>query len=325
MDQVEPGVLHRPVLARLLDRVEDEVHPGVPGHVGRHLPPEPVPGADHRLHLVGRQAQGPAVVRVRQSVEGGRLFPVRLAHEGGAVEDPAVHGDLERPDPDPVVAVGEPERQRPDRLLRPRRGAVGRQADGHVRPDGEPAGLLELLVGPVSLDVRPPLADAGDPDRVVRPVDLHHSVQRLLLGDRPGRQELLGQPLRVLQHPGRLAVGPLDDLAAGRVGGVAGDARGLEGGGVEHLHLPGGVLPVEHDRAVRGGRVEVGPGRHPPLADAGDVHPREPDPLPGGDRGRLLPHPVLDLGDRAELDERVDRLTRGRRRRRGRGTRSARG
>ena len=167
---------------------------------------------------------------------------------------------------------------------------------------------FELLVGPVALDVRPPLADAGDPDRVVRPVHLLQPVERLLLGDRPGRQELRGQPLRVLQHAGRLAVGPLDDLAAGRVRGVAGDARGLEGGRVEHLHLPGGVLPVEHDRAVRGGRVEVGPGRHPPLPDAGDVHPREPDPLPGGGRRRLLPHPLLDLGDRAELDERLDRL-----------------
>ena len=63
---------------------------------------------------------------------------------------------------------------------------------------------------------------------------------------------------------------------------------------------------------LRGGGVEVGPRRQPALADARDIDARGLDPLARGPGLGLLPHPLLDLGDRAELHERLHRFAAGR-------------
>ena len=197
---------------RRFERVEHGVDAGIAGDVRDHLPSVPVAHRNGGANLLRRQRQEATIRGVVDRVQIVRAGAVRLAHERGAEQNPAIDEDLERTDLQPVIAAAEPERQAGDELLDLGRIFGMRDAKRHGRAHVQPAGALQGLVGPVSLDRCAPFDHARDSGRDVLPVHALEHVERR--NRRFAGLEASEHGPDVAKETRRLAAGILDDRAS---------------------------------------------------------------------------------------------------------------
>ena len=147
------------------DLLGDHLRPAVPHGVDAELPPEFVRPPRHRMEHIGGDPDRPE--------ETGTAL-VGLERPEDRRAEAAVHAHLDRPDPEPVVAVAGDHAERFERLdlgLDADLGIVvgvvaGAQPDLHRGPrQFVPVALVELLDGGDPVRAHPGDVHAGDPDR----------------------------------------------------------------------------------------------------------------------------------------------------------------
>lgn len=138
--------------------------------------------------------------------------------------------------------------------------------------------------------------------------DQRNTLAAHLIGcRRPTFADAVEQTAGALLHQtGRHAVFVFDDVAAARVGGLAGDPGRVQRPGVVH----GGVAAAVADarRAVRYRNVEVVTVGRSAVLELGVVVHEAIHPHPRGGVGGARRHRPLDLGDGAEVDVDADQL-----------------
>ena len=281
--------------------IEHGVDAGIAGDVRRHLPAEPVAGADDVLQLVGIDPQVAAVFGIGDAIERKGPFAVGLAHIRRAVERAAVHAELDRAVAHPIVAVTGLERHGADRLLGGLHAAIRVDPDRHRHAHGQAALRLQPAERLEILGARGSLGDARDAEFVVAAQQTFERLEILFFGDAAAGQELGEQRATVFRHTGRFAVRSEMDLAARGSAAVPGDPGRLQRGPVQDLHLAVCILPREYGGIVGSGGGEFGGRRDAPFADARGIDTRQLDPTLRCRVAYFLSHPLLDFCDRVQL------------------------
>ena len=178
---------------------------------------------------------------------------------------------------------------------------IGLEPHHHVEAQRELSFVGELLVAVDGGEARPGVVKGGDAfGERIGAGELHHLAETRLIFRRriPGliRDARAHQSLRrLLEQPGGFPAGVLHDLAARRIGRLAGHPGKLQRLGVDERRVTAGVL---EDHRVRWAHaIERGVQRHP-----FDVGLRRPRPL------LLVPPPSLDEATGRRLLRRVRHL-----------------
>ncbi len=243
----------------------------------------------------------------------GRPNPPGFPHQGRPIQHPAIEEDLQRADPNPViaharrpvglavcVAIGQPVDGRGDRL--PVARGLAEDPRG-VDPDGQFPPIAQTSVNRQGRIAGRAVGHAGQPAFVVS-LEKTDESSRIGLGvatiSVPGK--VLEEAIGVAEEPGGFSGGGVSgDLAAWGVGGGLGDPGNLQGPGIGHARRPGLV----EDGVIGGDGVEFGEGRQPAFLEAGREGVTDDDP--GARRGGLRASGDVSL-DRLKRIERGDRV-----------------
>ena len=207
---------------------------------------------------------------------------------GRADRHPAIERQLEGSEFEPGIARVRGVRRGCDLPLQNLHGILTVQAPGQYRANRQAARGLQFLVHRDLAGIHGAVAYRGQPGRNIALQLLLQGVHPFGFGKAFRPVQSFDQRLCVLQHPVRLAIGVLHDLAAGRVWRVAIDAAQFQRVRIQDHDITG----IEEHRVILFGVQHVARG-HAHFLEPGGKCARHYDPLALGRFRRLLAKVLL--------------------------------